>query len=206
MDQQQASKVRLAAIAATVLALIVLSVPFLMERGLDGGAGSASMMSPLAAHDSGEDGEIEDQGTGACMPNAKPANMDFVLPDLDGNQVPLSSFKGKVVLLNFWATWCGPCKAEIPIFVELQAQYRDDLVIVGFSVDDPADKARAFANEYKINYPVLLGLGHDEVQESYGPIWGIPTSFLISRDGQVCKKHMGIAPKAVFEREIKALL
>lgn len=92
------------------------------------------------------------------------------------------------------------------MFVELQAQYRDDLVIVGFSVDDTREKAQAFADEYKINYPVLLGLGHDEVQEAYGPIWGIPTTFLISRDGRVCKKHMGIAPKAQFEREINALL
>lgn len=207
MDQQQASKVRLAAIAATVIALVVLSIPFLMESGVGAGPGAASgAMTPIAAHDAADAEGEEDQGTGACMANAKPANMDFVLPDLDGNQVPLSSFKGKVVLLNFWATWCGPCKAEIPIFVELQAQYRDDLVIVGFSVDDTAEQARAFANDFKINYPVLLGLGHDEVQEAYGPIWGIPTSFLISRDGQVCKKHMGIAPKAVFEREIKALL
>lgn len=207
MDQQTASKVRLAAIAATVLALVVLSVPFLMERGADATPGAAGTpMTPVAAHEAGEAGEGEDQGTGACMANAKPANMDFVLPDLDGNDVPLSSFKGKVVLLNFWATWCGPCKAEIPGFVELQAQYRDDLVIVGFSVDDTAAQARAFAEEYKINYPVLLGLGRDEVQDAYGPIWGIPTSFLISRDGLVCKKHMGIAPKAQFEREIVALL
>lgn len=205
MDQQQASKVRLAAIVGTVVALAVLSVPFLMQGGLDPVPGDpVGTMTPIAAHDVGEGGEA--QGSGACMPNAKPANMDFVLPDLDGNQVPLSSFKGKVVLLNFWATWCGPCKAEIPIFVDLQEEYRDDLVIVGFSVDDPADKARAFAEEFKINYPVLLGLGRDEVQDAYGPIWGIPTSFLISRDGQVCKKHMGIAPRAVFEREIKALL
>ncbi len=205
MDQQQASKVRLAAIVGTVIALVVLSVPFLMQGGLDPMPSEpAGTMTPMAAHDVGE--SDEDQGSGACMPNAKPANMDFVLPDLDGNQVPLSSFKGKVVLLNFWATWCGPCKAEIPIFVDLQEEYRDDLVVVGFSVDDPADKARAFAEEFKINYPVLLGLGRDEVQDAYGPIWGIPTSFLISRDGQVCKKHMGIAPRAVFEREIKALL
>jgi len=206
MDQPTASKVRLTAIAATVLALVVLSVPFLMNQGLDAGPGAAGMMTPVAAHDAADAGGEASQGTGACMANPKTANMDFVLPDLQGNQVPLSDFKGKVVLLNFWATWCGPCKAEVPMFVELQAQYRDDLVIVGFSVDDTREKAQAFADEYKINYPVLLGLGHDEVQEAYGPIWGIPTTFLISRDGRVCKKHMGIAPKAQFEREINALL
>ena len=140
------------------------------------------------------------------MANAKPANLDFTLPDLDGKQVPLTDFKGKVILLNFWATWCGPCKAEIPGFVELQTRFKDDLAVIGFSVDDPADKARAFANEYKINYPVLLGLGREEVQDAYGPIWGIPASFLISREAKVCKKHLGIAPISTFEEEIKRLL
>jgi peroxiredoxin len=141
------------------------------------------------------------------MVDAKPANLDFTMPDLDGKEVRLSSYKGKVILLNFWATWCGPCKAEIPGFVELQDQYgKDGLVVVGYSVDDDAPKAQAFADQFKINYPVLLGLGREDVQDAYGPIWGIPASFIISRDGRVCQKHLGIAPKAVFEKEIKALL
>jgi thiol-disulfide isomerase/thioredoxin len=140
------------------------------------------------------------------MADAKPAKLDFTMKDLDNKDVSLTSFKGKVILLNFWATWCGPCKAEIPGFVELQSAYPNDLVVVGYSVDDDAPKARAFANEYKMNYPILLGLGREDVQEAYGPIYGIPASFLISRDGRVCKKHLGIAPKALFEKEIKALL
>ncbi len=114
--------------------------------------------------------------------------------------------RARSVLLNFWATWCGPCKAEIPAFVELQQQYEGDLVILGLSVDDPPDKAKAFATQYKVNYPMVLGLGHDEIQDAYGPIYGIPASFLISRDGKVCKRHLGIAPKSQFEREIRALL
>jgi peroxiredoxin len=73
-------------------------------------------------------------------------------------------------------------------------------------VDDTADKAKAFATQYKVNYPLVLGMGHEEIQDAYGPIYGIPASFLISRDGKVCKRHLGIAPKAQFEREIKALL
>ena len=77
------------------------------------------------------------------MANAKPANWDFTMKDIDGKEVSLRrSDKGKVVLLNFWATWCGPCKAEIPGFVELQEKYRDKLMIVGFSVDDTAEKAQ----------------------------------------------------------------
>ena len=85
-------------------------------------------------------------------------------------------------------------------------KYKDKLVIVGYSVDDTAEKAQAFATEYKINYPILLGEGKEEVQDAYGPIWGIPASFIISKDGKVCQRHMGIAPKAVFEKELVALM
>jgi peroxiredoxin len=160
----------------------------------------------VASHD-GSTAIGDEQDGGACMADAKPANLNFTMQDLDGKDVPLSSFKGKVILLNFWATWCGPCKVEIPGFVELQNQYgKDGLVIVGYSVDDEAPKARTFADEYKVNYPILLGLGREDVQDAYGPILGIPASFIISRDGRVCRKHTGIAPKAVFEKEIKALL
>ena len=139
------------------------------------------------------------------MANAKQANWDFKFKDIDGKEVELASFKGKVVLLNFWATWCGPCKAEIPGFVELQEKYRDKLTIIGYSVDDTAELAKKYAAQYKMNYPILLGEGREDVQDAYGPIWGIPASFIISKDGEVCRKHMGIAPKAVFEKEIVAL-
>lgn len=202
----------MAAVVATVVALLVISVPFVWQHGMDSEPASAAAfepagtVAPVSSHPAAAAEDVEQSDAGACMANAKPANLDFSLPDLDGKNVKLSDFKGKVILLNFWATWCGPCKAEIPGFVELQEKHKNDLVVVGFSVDDPVDKAKAFAAEYKINYPVLLGLGRDEVQEAYGPIWGIPTSFLISRDAKVCKKHMGIAPKAVFDKEIQALL
>jgi len=200
------SSVRTVAIVATVIALLGLSIPFTWG-GHDDASGepiTAPLLDPVAAHASSAPEEFE-QGDAACMANAKPAT-DFTLPGLDGKAVKLSAYKGKVVLLNFWATWCGPCKAEIPGFVELQTQYKNDLVIVGLSVDDPADKAKAFADQYKVNYPIVLGLGHDDIQDAYGPIYGIPASFLISRDGKVCKRHLGIAPKSQFEREIKGLL
>ena len=199
------SNMRLVAIAATAVALLGISIPFVWQQPhaeSDPAAAIAADVTPAASHDSA----AAPTDPGACMADAKPANFDFTFKDLDGKSVALSSYKGKIVLLNFWATWCGPCKAEIPGFVELQEQYKKDLVIVGFSVDDTADKARAFANEYKINYPILLGEGHEELQEAYGPIWGIPASFLISKDGKVCRKHLGIAPKSVFEKEIIALM
>ena len=199
------SKMRLVAIGATAVALLGISIPFVWQPHAesDPTAAIAADVTPAASHDSTAAAAPD---AGACMADAKPANLDFTFKDLEGKNVALSSFKGKVVLLNFWATWCGPCKAEIPGFVELQAQYGDKLAIVGFSVDDPADKAKAFAAEYKINYPILLGEGREELQEAYGPIWGIPASFLISKDGRVCRKHLGIAPKSVFEKEIAALM
>jgi thiol-disulfide isomerase/thioredoxin len=210
MDQPS-TKLRVAAMAATAIALLAMSVPFVWQDDVEAGRSDApGAMSPVASHDAGPasadvTNEAEQDGA-ACMANAKPANYDFTVKDLDGKQVPLSTFKGKTVLLNFWATWCGPCKAEIPGFVELQVKYRDQLTIIGYSVDDDAPKARAFAQQYKMNYPILLGEGREDVQDAFGPIWGIPASFLISKDGKICKKHLGIAPKNVFDKEIAALL
>jgi len=146
-------------------------------------------------------GEPDDvQATG------KPAPLNFTLKDMNGADVTLASFKGKVILVNFWATWCGPCKAEIPSLVELQHQYGDDLVILGVSVDDPVEKIRPYAAQYQINYPLLVGNGRDDVQDAFGPLAGIPVSVIIGRDGRIAKKHSGIATKSQFEREIKALL
>jgi cytochrome c biogenesis protein CcmG/thiol:disulfide interchange protein DsbE len=144
---------------------------------------------------------------GSCDPKAKPANLDFVLKDMHGNDVKLADYKGKVILLNFWATWCGPCKYEIPAFVELQDKYRDrGVVFLGLSVDDPIDKLKPFADEYRMNYPVLVGEGRDDVQDAFGPIWGIPITFMIGRDGKICKRHMGLATQDQFEKEIQSLL
>jgi len=194
------SKMRLIAVAVTAIALLAIAIPFVWEPHVDAQpTGTVATVTPAASHDPG--GE-----TPACMANAKQANWDFKFKDIDGKEVELASFKGKVVLLNFWATWCGPCKAEIPGFVELQEKYRDQLTIIGYSVDDTPELAKKYAAQYKMNYPILLGEGREDLQEAYGPIWGIPASFLISKDGAVCRKHMGIAPKAVFEKEIVALL
>jgi thiol-disulfide isomerase/thioredoxin len=136
----------------------------------------------------------------------KPARLDFKLKDMNGVDVRLDSFKGKVILINFWATWCGPCKAEIPSLVELQEKYADDLVVLGFSVDDPAEKMKPYAEEYKVNYPLLVGNGREDVQNAFGPLLGIPVSVIIDREGIIAKKHTGIATKEQFEREIQALL
>jgi thiol-disulfide isomerase/thioredoxin len=147
------------------------------------------------------------QPTLSCPADAKAANLDFTMKDVAGKDVSLADYKGKVLVIDFWATWCGPCKVEIPHFIEFQDKYgKDGLQIVGVSVDDTADKLEPYVREMKMNYPVLQGLGHDDVQDAYGPILGIPVSVVVSREGKICATHTGLTGKDVFEREIKALL
>lgn len=142
-----------------------------------------------------------------CPADARTANLDFTVKDLNGTNVSLASFKGKVIVLDFWATWCAPCKAEIPGFVELQDAYGSQgLQMIGVSVDDKVETLRPFASEFKMNYPVLVGLGRDDLQDAYGPLWGIPTTFVINREGKICKKHSGLVGKDRYEKDIKALL
>jgi peroxiredoxin len=142
-----------------------------------------------------------------CDQAAKPAPLQYTLKDMNGADVKLASLKGKVIVLNFWATWCGPCKVEIPGFIELQHKYRSQgLVLLGLSVDDPAEKIREFAQQFNVNYTMLVGLGREDFQEALPPIWGIPATFFIARDGRLCKTHMGFTTKEETEKEIRALL
>jgi thiol-disulfide isomerase/thioredoxin len=203
VNDRKNGRMRMVAVGATALALIGISIPFVWHADATPSAMTATV-TPASSH---EPAAAQAEG-GSCMADAKPANWDFKLKDMNGKEVELASFRdpNKVVLLNFWATWCGPCKAEIPGFVELQEKYRDKLTIIGYSVDDTAELAKKYADQYKMNYPVLLGEGREDVQDAYGPVWGIPASFIISKDGKVCRKHMGIAPKAVFEKELVALM
>lgn len=146
-------------------------------------------------------------GGATCDPNGKQADLEFTLKDMNGADVNLASFKGQAILLNFWATWCPPCKYEIPMFTELYAKYKDEgFVVLGFSVDDPPELLQSFAKEMNMNYPVLVGLGRDDVQAAFGNVWALPTTFLIARDGRLCKKLMGVATKEHFEKEIKGIL
>jgi thiol-disulfide isomerase/thioredoxin len=145
--------------------------------------------------------------TVSCPANAKSANLNFTLKDLSNHDVKLSAFKGKVILLDFWATWCGPCKIEIPWFIEFQNKYgKDGLQVIGISVDDTLAKLKPYVDDMKMNYPVLQGLDHDDVQDAFGPIFGIPVTAVISREGKICLKHAGLASKDSFENMIKALL
>ncbi len=138
---------------------------------------------------------------------AEMAPLDFTLQDMNGNTVNLADFRGRPLIVNFWATWCGPCKHEIPAFVELVERYKDEgFTVLGISVDDPPEALLKFAEEYKMNYPVLVGLGHDEMQELYGAHVVVPVSWFVRRDGTVHLKWMGTNSTAWFEEQVRALL
>ena len=145
-------------------------------------------------------------GPAEAAPEGKIAPLNFTLKDMNGVDVRLESFKGKVILINFWATWCGPCRVEIPYLIELQQQYPDDMVVLGVSVDDTPEKLRPYATEMKVNYPLLVGNGRQDFQDAYGPFWGIPVTVFVGRDGRIHKKHSGSATKEQLEHEIASLL
>jgi cytochrome c biogenesis protein CcmG/thiol:disulfide interchange protein DsbE len=143
----------------------------------------------------------------ACTTKVVPARLNFTVKDQDDNKVKLADFKGKVIVLNFWATWCGPCKVEIPAFVELQKQYESQGVqFIGVSVDDTAAKLRPYIAEHSMNYPVLQGKSNEGLLDAYGPLAAVPTTYLIKRDGNVCKRHSGEVSRDVLEGELKSLV
>jgi len=128
---------------------------------------------------------------------------EFSLKDLSGRSLSLSNYRGKVVLLNFWATWCEPCRQEIPAFVQLQNN-RGDLKILGVSLDDSEEPVRAFANDFKINYPVAVG--DAALATRYGGILGLPVSFVIGCDGRVSSRHIGEVNIGELTQETNSLV
>jgi peroxiredoxin len=128
---------------------------------------------------------------------------DFELSSLDGRRVKLSDYRGQAVLLNFWATWCPPCKIEMPWFVDIQKQYgKDGLVVLGVAMDDTEEaKIAEFAHEMGVNYPVLLGT--DQVSDDYGDVQSLPTTFYIDRNGNIVTKSVGLLGRAEIEDDVK---
>jgi thiol-disulfide isomerase/thioredoxin len=130
---------------------------------------------------------------------------EFAVKGIDGGPVNLAAARGKVVLLNFWATWCGPCRMEVPDLVELQKKYQDRLQVIGLVVDDAdEDAVRKFAKHYAINYPVAMTT--DEMRIQFGGVPALPTSFIINAQGRVVQKHIGLRDPELYEMEVRALL
>jgi thiol-disulfide isomerase/thioredoxin len=130
---------------------------------------------------------------------------EFTLTSTDGKDIKISDYKGKIVILDFWATWCGPCRIGIPDLIELQKEYGKDIVVIGISLDDETKEAVVpFMKKIGINYPVLYGTF--EVTQQYGGVEGIPTTFVINRNGEIVDKHVGLVPKSEFIDQINKLL
>ncbi len=131
---------------------------------------------------------------------------NFNLTTLEGKTISLADYKGKMLILNMWDTWCPPCRAEIPDFVELYEQYKTKgLEILGVAFGREGELAvRKFVKEYKINYTGALA--NQDIMNGYGPINSIPTTFIIDQDGNIYKKYIGFRDKATFEKDIKTLL
>jgi thiol-disulfide isomerase/thioredoxin len=158
-------------------------------------------------------------GETSCPASAPKANLNFTLRDLDGRSIALRTFAGKVLLLDFWATWCGPCRVEIPGLVALAARDKPlGVEVVGVLVQDDFAKARPFSRELGMTYPVLDGTDRTDIEQAFGPFAELPLSYLIAPDGRVCRKHIGLPPvakgttdfkaaaQAVFERELRQML
>src|SRR5258706_1901825 len=146
----------------------------------------------------------EQQGTIRFVRRPDPAP-EFKLSGLDGKPVTLADSRGKVILLNFWATWCGPCRAEIPDLVELQNKYKDRLQILGLVVDDDdQDAIKDFVEKFGINYPVALAT--NDIRMQYGGIAALPTSFVLDAEGRIVQKHEGLRDPILYETEIRSLL
>lgn len=130
---------------------------------------------------------------------------DFTLKDLQGNEVTLSEYKGQVVVLNFWATWCIPCKVEMPWFVEFQKKYKDQgFTVLAVSLDDEMELVQPFVDEYELNFPVMWG--SDEIADKFGGIIALPTTLIIDREGNIVDSHTGLVSKSVYEDKIAELL
>ncbi|MFZ0478445.1 MAG: TlpA disulfide reductase family protein [Terriglobales bacterium] len=129
---------------------------------------------------------------------------DFSLTDVSGHPLRLADYHGKVVILDFWATWCEPCKQEIPHLIELQNKYPQRLQVIGISMDDDGDPVRAFQQQYKMNYPVAVGSAR--LADQYGGVLGLPITFVIDSNGRIIARHIGAANFSDIEAEVQKLL
>jgi thiol-disulfide isomerase/thioredoxin len=128
----------------------------------------------------------------------------FVATDLNGRQISTAALRGKVVLINFWATWCPPCREEIPALVALQDKYKDQLQIIGISQDSGSvEQVRRFVAEHRMNYPTVISTA--EIEALFPGVYALPTTFVLDREGKLAQKHVGLLNAAITETETRSL-
>ena len=153
------------------------------------------------------DSEFQPKSKASVKPDAERKSApEFSLKDVDGRSVSLAEYKGKVVLLNFWATWCGPCKIEIPWFVDFEQKYKDrGFAVLGVAMDEEGwEVVKPYLTESKINYRVVMG--NDSIASLYGGVDSLPTTFILDKDGRIASTHVGLVSKSDYENEIVHLL
>lgn len=155
---------------------------------------------------SNERKEVSELNQNALSTQSEIKAPTFTLVSTDGKEISLSDYKGKVVILDFWATWCGPCRRGVPDLVSIQKEFKGEVVVIGISLDQESTKGDIipFMNAYSVNYPVVYG--NNEVVINYGNIQAIPTSFIINDEGFIVDKYVGLVPKEMYLNKIKSLL
>jgi thiol-disulfide isomerase/thioredoxin len=206
------------AVVASLVALAVVLVGFgaARERRAATANTNRSLAAPLAVLKAVKAQPDPPKGAAEDPADENPASVirfvrnpsptpPFLVNDLNGNVISTAAFHGKVVLINFWATWCPPCREEIPEMIALASRYKDGLQIIGVSMDDdPPEAIRAFTRAANMNYPVVMG--GEKLSDEYGGIPALPTTFVLDTNGRVVQKHMGLYPPEVYDNEIRALL
>ncbi len=195
----------LGALATALATRYALSVT---AGGRPAAARNAARPSAAAQQDSSPAAADDDQDVPKVIRFASNAGPmpPFLVADLEGHVLSTAQWRGRVVIVNFWATWCPPCREEIPEMIELANRFKDRLQIIGVSQDDDAspEEVLDFARNQGINYPIVMdGTG---ISSEYGGVVALPTSFLVDTNGHVVQKHVGLYPTIVYDREIRALL
>jgi len=191
--------VGLLSVAALVAAVWMVARP---ARGPIA-SGTAEPVAPVASHGDTDAGASAEKIALQFYRDPAPLG-DVTMTDVDGRRISTADLKGKVVIVNFWATWCSPCRAEIPALVALQEKYRDHLLIVGISDDDdPPAVVKKWAAEHKMNYPIVMAT--PELRKAFTGVSALPTSFIVSRESRVVMRHVGMLMAATTEAETRHL-
>lgn len=195
---------RMSIVASIVLLALAAGTAFFVLHAVAVARAGATRSRPVALAAVNSNAQTRDVPVlyFAKDPEAAPP---FLARDLSGNVVSTAALKGKVVLLNFWATWCGPCREEIPEMIKLQAQYKDTLEVIGASEDEaPPEQVANFAKKAGINYPVIMSSA--QLEREYGGVAALPTTFVINADGRVVQKNVGVYPLDFYDMEVRSVM